>query len=133
MASSGVSGYSFSLTIEGDALGGSRNFTLNLGQGVIDTTARDSSQWRELLAGTREWSIDFDGLYVYNDLAKKYLLNHWSTQTPATLTIVLTDANSVTYTGECYIESLTVTAPYEDAAAFSGTLRGTSSLALSAS
>ena len=133
MTTTGVSGLSFTLSAETAALAESRNFTLNMSQGLIDITSRDSSQWREVLAGTREWSIDFDGLWVYNDLAKKYIMYHYTDHSPATLTIVLTDANAITFTGECYVESLTLPAPYEDVATFSGTLRGTSTLTPSAS
>ena len=133
MATAAVSGINMTLTIEGDPLGESRSFTIRFAQSLIDATSRDSAQWGESILGRREWTIDFEGLYIYNDVAKKCLLNHYSAKSPAQLTCVITMPDTATYTGECYLTSMDFAGPYEDALTISGSLQGTGAIAVSVS
>lgn len=128
-----ATGQNMTLTVEGAALGWSKTITLNLSQGVIDATSRSSSQWGESLAGRREWTVDFDGFFIYNNVSKKVLQYHYTNQLPATLSAVITMPDSSTYTGECLIESLTFDGNFEDAITCSGSLRGTGALTASVS
>ena len=134
MSTSAVAGYSMSLTVEGAAIAENRNFTLTMNQATIDVTSRDSSYWRELIRSTRDWSIDGEGLYIYNDVAKRILQYHYSNRSPASLTVVLTLADgTITVSGEAIMTSLTYPGPFEDAATVSFTLQGTSTFTPSAS
>jgi predicted secreted protein len=85
------------------------------------------------LVARRGWTIDFDGLFIYNDVAKKVLLNHFSDQSPAAITAIVTMPDTATYTGECILTSMDFTGPYEDALTISGTLQGTGELTVSVS
>ncbi len=134
MAKIPVSGNLASLSIEGAVLAENRNFALTLNQAVIDTTSRDSSWWMDSLAGIRDWEISGDGLYIFNDLAYRKLLYHYTDRSPATLTCVLTLADgAITVTGECILTNLGEPSPHDDAGTMSFTLKGTGVLTPSAS
>ncbi len=132
MASSAVTGQAMTLTLEGDALAESRDFSLALNQAEIDVTSRDSSRWGEFLPGRREWTITFDHLYITSDVAKKVILAHYEDGSPAALTALIT-VGSQTFTGETIMTSFTLSLPYEGAVTASGTLKGTSTLTISVS
>ncbi len=132
--SAGVSGNLCTLSIVGSLLAESRNFTLTMNQALIDLSNRDSAWWSQFTQGMRDWEISGDGLYVYNDLAKAKLQNHYINRTPLTLTCILTlSAVNRTMTGECILTVLTYPAPHDDAATITFTLKGTDALAQSAS
>ena len=129
-----VSGNLASLSVEGDVLGTNRNFNLTLNQAIIDTTNRDTSWWQTSLAGVKDWEISGDGLYIFDDLAYRKLLYHYTNRSPATLTCVLTLADgAITMTGECILTNLTESMPHDAEAGMSFTLKGTSVLTPSAS
>lgn len=132
--SAGVSGDLCTLSIVGSFLAESRNFTLTMNQALIDLSNRDSAWWSQFIQGMRDWEISGDGLYIYNDLAKAKLQNHYINRTPLTLTCILTlSAVNRTMTGECILTVLTYPAPHDDAATITFTLKGTDALAQSAS
>ena len=142
--STGVSGNLCTLSIEGALIAESRTFTLTQNQAIIDLTNRDSAWWSQFIAGIRDWEISGDGLYIYNDLARRRLQWHYSARNPATLTVVLTLAHheavvgphapaapaygQVVFTAECILTNLTYPAPHDDAATISFTLKGTEAL-----
>ena len=137
-ARSGVSGNLCTLSINvgagGALLAESRTFTLAMNQAIIDLTNRDSAWWSQFIAGIRDWEVSGDGLYIYNDLAKKRLQNHYITRVPATLTVILTlSAGIITMTAECILTNLTYPAPHDDAATISFTRKGTDALVQSQS
>ena len=131
----GVSGNVCMLHIA-DAAGGnllpvaeSRTFTLTQNQALIDLTNRDSNWWSQFIAGIRDWEISGDGLYIYNDLARRRLQTHYTTRVPAQLTITLMLAAGVyVFTAHCILTNLTYPNPHDDAATESFTLKGTDEL-----
>ena len=133
MTSSALAAKAMILSIEGDPMAETRNFTLHLTADTIDTTSRDSDWKRESLQGFQGWSIDFDGLFISGDPAKKCLMAHWEDRTFATVSVILTDANSVTYTGEAILTDFSLDGAYEDAETASGSLQGTGALSISVS
>lgn len=132
MASTAVEGRLSILTIEGDPLGESRDFSLALDQAEIDVTSRDSARWGEFLPGRRGWTVSFSHLYITGDPAKKTVLAHYEDASPASLTVLVTQGTQ-TFTGEAIMTSFTLNAPYEGAVEASGTLHGTSTLTISVS
>ena len=128
----GVSGSLCTLSIESALLAESETFTFTMNQETIDLTNRDSSWWREAISGLRDWEISGDGLYIYNDLAKKKLEYHYTARSPATLTVILTLSDgSNTMNGEVILTSLTYPAPHADKASISFTLKGAGTLTAS--
>lgn len=133
-ATSGMLGHSATLTLEGAAVGESTDFTLHLGQAVVDMTNRDAAYWRQLLSSTRDWSISGTGNYYAGNLGKKVLVEHWENRTFATITVLFTFADgAVTAGGEAILTSLDFPSPDAGAAVFNFTLEGTDALAISAS
>lgn len=117
------------LAINGSALAESQSFTVNASQKLGDITSRDSNSWREVLPSTREWSIDFDGLFAYTNVAQKMLVHHIAELTPTPLTVLLTLPGSAgTFSGSGYLSSIKISGGFEEAIKFSGSIQGTSTL-----
>lgn len=136
MASSAVSGVSMTMRVEGSLLGESRTFTVNLTGATIDVTNRDSSWWGEFLQGRREWTVDFEGMYIASDPGKKVLVDYYENRSPTvgtiSLVIILADG-TLQLSGEGILTSFTWDGPFEDAATISGSIQGTSTLTISVS
>lgn len=125
----GLSGKLCTLSIDGAVLAESQTFTPTLNQAEIDLSNRDSEWWHEAIAGLRDWEISGDGLYIYNDLAKRKLMIHYTTRTPATLTCILTlSAGVITLQGECILTTISFPAPFADKAGISFSLKGAGAL-----
>ena len=133
MTTAATSGQTMTLTVNGAALGETRSFAIHFSQGEIDATSRDSARWGEFLKGRREWTIDFEGLFIYNNVAKKIFQSYFTAATPTTLTIILTMPDTATYTGTCLLTSMDYDGPAEDAVTISGSLKGTGALVASVS
>ena len=134
MATAGKSAVLMTLSIEGQALAESRDFTLTQGQEEIDLTNRDSAWWKESIPGLRDWVINGGGLYIYNDPARQLLDWHWHDRNPSMLTIVITMADgTITKTGEGFVTNITYPGPHAGAAEISFTIRGTHELDITAS
>lgn len=133
-ATSGMLGHSATLTLEGAAVGESTDFTLHLGQGVVDMTNRDAAYWRQLLSSTRDWSVSGTGNYYAGNLGKKVLVESWEDRPAASISIIFTFADgSVTASGEAILTSLDFPSPDAGAAVFNFTLEGTDALTISVS
>ena len=140
----GTTGHLCTLLIEGAEIAESRTYTLTQNQAVIDLTNRDSNWWSQFKAGIRDWEISGDGLYIYNDIARRRLQWHYSARNPVELDVVLTlpwhpavvgphapaaDAyGEVVFTAKCILTNLTYPAAHDDAATISFTLKGTEAL-----
>jgi TP901-1 family phage major tail protein len=133
MATAAVTGKNMTLSIEGDLMAEAQSFALHFSQASIDVTSKDSDNWGDFLAGRKEWSIDFSGLYIYNDVAKKCLQDHFVLGTPATLTVIVTMPDSATFSGEAVLESMDYEGPAEEALTISGSLKGRGTLTASVS
>jgi predicted secreted protein len=132
MSSSAIEGRACTLKLEGDLIGESRDFSLSMTQADYDKTSRDSNRIGEYGVARRDWTITGSGLYIASDVAKKCLINHWSSASPTAITCVVT-IGSQTFTGEAIVTDLSVDMPYEDAVGWSFTLKGTGALTISAS
>ena len=134
--STGVNGSLCTLSVNigagGALLAESRSFTLTMNQALIDLTNRDSAWWSQFIAGIRDWEISGDGLYIFNDLAKQRLQNHYISRTALGVVLTLADG-TLTMTADCILTNLTYPAPHDDAATISFTLKGTDALVQSAS
>jgi len=133
MTTDAVSGANMTLTAEGDVLAGARTITLSFSQATIDATSADSSRAGEYLVGRRDYTIDVDALYIYNDVAKKVLQNHICNASPAQVTCIVTMPDGATYTGEGIVTSLVYTGPYEDSLTATASITITDGLTCSTS
>jgi predicted secreted protein len=121
------------LSVEGDLMAEATSFALHFSQAQIDVTSKDSNLWGDFLGGRKEWTVDFSGMYIYNDVAKKCIQAHFIDGSPATLTLIITMPDSATYTGEAVLVSMDYEGPAEEALTISGSLKGQGALTASVS
>jgi TP901-1 family phage major tail protein len=133
MTTAAVTGKLMTLSIEGDLMAENQSFALHFAGASIDVTSKDSDNWGEFLQGRKEWSIDFNGMYIYNDVAKRALQAHFLTGTPADLDIIITMPDGATFTGSAVLESMDYEGPAEEALTISGSLKGRGALTPSVS
>jgi len=133
MTTAAVLGKNMTLSVEGDLMAEAVSFALHFGQSMVDVTSKDSNSWGDFLSGRKEWSIDFNGMYIYNDVAKKCIQAHFIDGSPATLTLIITMPDGATYTGEAVMESMDYEGPAEEALTISGSLKGQGALTASVS
>lgn len=134
MATAGKTAILMTLSVEGQALAESRDFSLTQGQEEIDLTSRDSVWWKESTPGLRNWAISGTALYIYNDAARQLLDWHWHDRTPSFLTIIVTMADgTIQKTGECFITSIDYPGPHAGSAEINFSLVGTHELEITAS
>jgi len=138
MTTGAVSGQSITLSAGGDLLAGSKNYSISWGAAMIDITSRDDAFQGAFLPGRRDWKIDIDALYVYTDVAKKLFLSNVNAglagATAVTaVTVIITTAAAVTYTGTAHVTSFALAMPAEDAVTYTCSLQGTGVLTMSAS
>lgn len=133
-ATSGVSGILAAIQINGATLAEVKVSNFRGGQGTIDMTNRDSARWRQIIVQTREWEITGTFNYISSDVAKKVLMNHWASGSPASLSVVMTFADgTITATGTCLLTDISFANPHDGSAEGSCTLAGHDALALSSS
>ena len=105
---------------------GQRGATLNRSMDPIDATSKDSQGWMEYLDGLREWSIDFDGLVSEDDTAQQKLED--ASHNGDSVMVKIETPGGSTYEGTGYITDLTLEAPYDAEAVYSGTVTGSGAL-----
>lgn len=59
-----VNGIDYLVKIGGTTIGGGTGATLTVADGLIDTTNKGDAGWHGNLSGVREWSLDFEGMYL---------------------------------------------------------------------
>ncbi len=108
-------------------VGGQRGATLNIAADTIDVTTKDSNGWKENEPSFKEWSIDFDGLWVVDDeglaAIRSAILNG------TTVSALVSMPNGDTYGGTAIVTEFPIEAPYDDNVTYSGALTGSGELA----
>ena len=110
-----------------EAVAGQRNATLNRSAETIDITNKLSGSWKENMASWKEWSIDCDGLVVFDDAGFMALETAFNAGDEVEIQVAID--GTATYTGNAIISDLPIEAPYDDAATYAVTLVGTGALA----
>lgn len=114
--------------IEGDKftlLAGQRGATLNRSSEAIDGTHKGSNGWKENLAGTKEWSIECNGVFVTDDVAFAKLEQAFAEDMFVKVKI---SNGTWGYEGQALITDFPIETPYDDAATYTVTLQGSGSL-----
>jgi predicted secreted protein len=107
------------------------NFSFVTNKGTVEITNFDSNDWREFLAGLKDFQITFSGMVVrdagvtndYDDLLNELMTN----DTPVAMNIFDSVA-SKTIAGNVIINTLTLQAAVGEAQKYNGTLQGTGAL-----
>lgn len=120
-----------------------QNGTLNVNHSVREITNKESSGYKEVLEGLRDFTISLDGAYAWTDAAGSALTNgaddilnsHILTRTK--LTVRFGNTGGATgdsyYEGSVFLDSFSASAPTEDTATYSLNFTGTGALTLTVS
>lgn len=113
----------------------STSCSLEVSMDEIDQTNKDSQGWKQMIGGTRSWSVSADALYANEAQTNESFTSLWdflggTTNGRSKIYVELsvnggnsTD-NNVYYHGEGYVTSLSVNGGTEDQASFSVTITG---------
>lgn len=118
-----LNGTKMLVIVNGTAIGASKSFTLEIRETNIDTSSKDSEGWTDRIAGKRDWSVNFDGLYdpagVYNF---EQLFDGVDSRTRVLLEMAIIDGTGGgdLYKGYAYPSGVSLTATAEEAITYSG-------------
>lgn len=101
---------------------GQRGGTLNRSRDTIDETSKDGEGWVEKDYGLGEWSIDADGLLVYDDVGYAALEDAFMNETKIKAQWV--QGNGDLYEGDVVVTDFPQEGPYDSEATYSVTLEG---------
>jgi len=110
-------------------IGGQKDATLSISADTLETTSKDTGDWRTYLSGLKQWSLTCDGLYVESDAAQTALWNAF--QSAEEVTVTLSKPTSFTVSGQALITSIEYGAAMEDALTFNVEFQGTGALTVS--
>lgn len=111
------------------AISGQQGLTINRSADSIEITSKDTQGgWKSKLAGSKEWSIDNDGLYVPNDESHTVLSQAFENGDPVCLKVINGKTKTGMFGGLAVITDYPLEAPYDDAMTYSLTLEGMGAL-----
>lgn len=111
------------------AISGQQGLTINRSADSIEITSKDTQGgWKSKLAGSKEWSIDNDGLYVPNDESHSILSQAFENGDPVCLKVINGKTKTGMFGGLAVITDYPLEAPYDDAMTYSLTLEGMGAL-----
>ena len=111
-----------------------KNWSLDVGADMLDSTNFDSNGWKQFIAGLKEWSASAEGNYAVSTDAtgQKAIQDAWLAGT--TLSIELrVGATFPKYTGSALVSSMPIEVPVDGIVGISVELQGTGALAYAAS
>lgn len=107
-------------------IGGSRNGTLDLTMSPIDVTDKDSNDWKELLAGVKEWEVSGEIVYDEGDAAIAQIKADCLAGTKTKVKMKTLDSNE--FVGSCFVTKLNWASPHDGAVSANATFTGTGEL-----
>lgn len=107
------------------AIGGQQSLTINRSADTIEITSKDTDGgWKSYIAGTKEWSIDTDGIYVKDDASHAILSNAFDKGDPVCIKVYDAKAKKGMFGGLAVITDYPIEAPYDDSVTYSLTFSG---------
>jgi predicted secreted protein len=115
-----------------------QNCTLNVNHSPREITNKESAGYKEILEGLRDYSVDIDGAYAWtnksgvaltdgvDDTLETNVLN--ARQSVSFIFGDTTSTSDISYSGNGYITSVSITGGTEDTATYSLTIEGTGAL-----
>jgi predicted secreted protein len=101
---------------------GGQSISLSVDVDLPDATNQCSAGWEEQIHGTRSWSVDFDGVYDTTfDINADALIGAIIKESPLELTC---EISTETFTGNCKVSSVSITADMESPVGYSFTVEG---------
>lgn len=108
------------------AVSGQQGLTINRSADTVDVSSKDTANgWKAQLAGTKEWSIDNDGIYIINAESHQLLGKYFTNGELVCLKIVDKKENyKPLFGGLASITDYTLEAPYDDSMTYSLSFAG---------
>jgi predicted secreted protein len=113
-----IHGKNLTVYVDGDKVGDAKDCTLNINQGLVDTTSKDDSNWATRLADMRDWSVDVSYLHdESNTLDGVALIDLILNATQVVVEFTTADSSeAATYWyGNAFVTTATMSAPMGDA------------------
>lgn len=121
-------GTSLTLTIGGVDVAQSTSCSITLDADTIDVSSKDSSGYQEVIQGQKSGTIDFEGLVdLAGNTTGGAIYTYWSAGT--SVAWVFSDGTK-SISGNGIVTNLSIEAPMEDVATYSGSLQITGSVTL---
>jgi len=110
-----------------------KNWSLDVGADMMDSTNFDSNGWKEFIAGLKEWSASAEGNYKINADAngQKAIQDAWLAGTPLSIELRV-GATFPKYTGSALVSSMPIEVAVDGIVGFSVELQGTGALTYAA-
>jgi len=129
-----INGTNVGLYVNGSLIAYAKNANISRSVNMIDITTKTSAGVSGASPGTRSWTCSIDGLVCYDDSSTKnaeFLDGLVTGRTACTIKFKPTGTSksgNAEWVGSCYIDSLEITAPMEDAMTFSASFTGNGAL-----
>lgn len=107
------------------AVAGQQSLTINRSADTVEVTSKDiASGWKSQIAGTKEWSIDTDGIYLQGAESHKLLGTYYKQGDLVCLKVWDRKEKKSLFGGLAVITDYTLEAPYDDSMTYSLSLAG---------
>ena len=107
------------------AIKGQQGLTINRSSDSIEITSKDTEgDWKDKIAGMKEWSIDTDGLFYASDTSHTTLSTYFDNGDPVCIKVVNKKQKKGMFAGFSVITDYSLEAPHDDAVTFSMSLEG---------
>lgn len=107
------------------AVGGQQSLTINRSADTVEITSKDTDGgWKSYIAGTKEWSIDTDGIFVKDDESHKILSAAFDAGDPVCIKVYDNKAKKGMFGGLAIVTDYPIEAPYDDSVTYSMTFTG---------
>lgn len=124
-----LNGNNLRVYVDGTAVADATSHDLEVSQAMRDVTTKDSSAWKEVLPGLREWSVSGDGLVALDaTYGTEELIDLIINATNVSLKFTTNTSGDVYWTGSAYADSVSVSSPANETPTYSFSFVGTSSL-----
>lgn len=120
-----IAGKNGSVTFDSGSIAELSNWSLDVGVDEIETTNFDGDEWKEFLAGLKEWNGSFEGNLVKGH--KAALFDKLGKIATIELEVTATDG-AISFSGNAFLTALNFEVPVEDKASVSADFRGTGAL-----
>lgn len=114
-------GTSFTVSIGGVTVGQSTTASISLDADTIDVSTKDSSGYQEVIQGQKSGTIDFEGLVdIAGNTTGGAIYTYWTAGTSVSWTF---SDGTKTLSGNGVVTNLSIDAPMEDVATYSGSIQ----------
>jgi len=113
---------------DGNSIASTTDATLNIEMDAPDASTKGSAGWVENIAGQKSWSIDVDGLAIFDYTTGnvQQLAQNLITRTEVEVYFYPNAGSG--YYGNAFVTSVSIGAPNEDVASISATFTGNGEL-----